>query len=61
VPHPLVTQLRFTRGEFLRGLVYHYWFHLGESQAIRQMLGHRDLPTFVGEINSAPYLPEARP
>jgi hypothetical protein len=35
------------------------WYHLGESQAIRQMLGHRDLPAFVGNINSAPYAPEA--
>jgi hypothetical protein len=42
----------------LRRVTYHYWFHLGESQAIRQMLGHRDLPAFVGDINSAPYAPE---
>ncbi len=31
----------------------------GESQAVRQMLGHRDLPAFVGDINRAPYVPEA--
>lgn len=38
----------------------HYWFHLGESQAVRQLLGHRALPTFVGEIGAeAPYIPEA--
>lgn len=28
--------------------IYHYWHHLGEAYAIRQFLGHRDLPVFVG-------------
>jgi hypothetical protein len=37
---------------------YHYWYHLGESQAIRQLLGHTNLPTFVGDISNAPYRPE---
>jgi len=46
-------------GTSLRRVTYHYWFHLGESQAVRQLLGHRDLPQFVGEINRAPYVPEA--
>jgi len=46
-------------GTSLRRLTYHYWFHLGESQAVRQLLGHRNLPQFVGDINQAPYLPEA--
>ena len=27
-----------------------YWFHLGELQAVRQMLGHTDLPVFIGRI-----------
>ena len=49
-------------GSSLRRLTYHYWFHLGESQAVRQLLGHRSLPTFVGEIGAeAPYRPEAHP
>jgi len=48
-----------TIGTSLRRLTYHYWFHLGESQAVRQLLGHQDLPQFVGEINQAPYVPEA--
>ncbi len=35
------------------------WYHLGESQAIRQMLGHTHLPIFVGAIHDeAPYIPE---
>jgi hypothetical protein len=37
---------------------YHYWYHLGEAHAIRQMLGHRDLPQFVGDLSQAPYRPE---
>jgi hypothetical protein len=48
-------------GTTLRRLTYHYWFHLGESQAIRQLLGHTDLPVFVGNINRAPYRPETAP
>jgi hypothetical protein len=36
----------------------HYWFHNGEAQAIRQLLGHTDLPQFVGDISKeAPYRP----
>ena len=45
-------------GTSVRRITYHYWFHLGESQAVRQMLGHRDLPAFVGEQNDAPYVQE---
>lgn len=45
-------------GTSLRRVTYHYWFHLGEMQAIRQMLGHRDLPGFVGNQNDAPYVAE---
>jgi len=30
--------------------VYHYWFHIGEAHAIRQSLGHLDLPQFVGDM-----------
>lgn len=37
---------------------YHYWFHNGEAQAVRQLLGHTDLPQFVGDIgDEAPYRP----
>ena len=39
--------------------IYHYWFHTGEAHAIRQLLGHTDLPEFVGDISMAPYRPEA--
>ena len=29
---------------------YHYFFHTGEAHAIRQQLGHPDLPYFVGSM-----------
>jgi hypothetical protein len=46
-------------GTFLRRTTYHYWYHLGEAMAVRQSLGHTDLPDFVGDIDSlAPYRPE---
>lgn len=45
-------------GTRLLRMIYHYWYHLGESQAIRQMLGHTDLPGFVGNIAAFPYQPE---
>lgn len=46
-------------GTLMRRVTYHYWYHLGESQAIRQLLGHTQLPTFVGDLgDKAPYRPE---
>jgi hypothetical protein len=46
-------------GTLLQRLIYHYWYHTGENMAIRQMLGHADLPEFVGNIDDeAPYRPE---
>jgi len=48
-----------TRGTVLRRITYHYWYHLGEILSIRQMIGGKDLPDFVGEIDvEAPYRPE---
>jgi hypothetical protein len=49
----------FTFGSLLLRTIYHYWYHTGENQAIRQMLGHTNLGDFVGEIDTeAPYTPE---
>ena len=46
-------------GTFLYRMIYHYWYHLGEGMAVRQMLGQLDLPQFVGNIDGlAPYRPE---
>ena len=47
-------------GSMLRRVTYHYWYHIGESQAIRQLLGHTHLHDFVGAIHDeAPYIPES--
>ena len=35
--------------------IYHYWYHTGEAHAIRQQLGHQNLPDFVGDITLAAY------
>jgi len=43
-------------GTLLLRTTAHYWFHIGEGQAIRQLLGHTDLPSFVGAIGrDAPF------
>ncbi len=48
-----------TFGNLLQRVIYHYWYHTGENQAIRQQLGQTRLPQFVGDIdNDAPYRPE---
>jgi hypothetical protein len=39
-----------TIGTMVQRATYHYWFHTGESQAVRQLLGHRNLPEFVGDF-----------
>ncbi len=47
---------RRTVGDALHRVTYHYWFHIGEILAIRQVLGHQRLPEFVGPIErTAPY------
>lgn len=45
-------------GTLLLRNIYHYWYHLGEAHAIRQMLGHKDLPDFVGDMSQALYRSE---
>ena len=42
-------------GALLLRNIFHYWFHTGEAHAIRQVLGHQDLPQFVGDISQARY------
>ena len=50
-----------TFGNLLLRTIYHYWYHCGENQAIRQSLGHTGLAQFVGDIDGqAPYSPEPR-
>ena len=45
-------------GTMLLRNIYHYWYHCGEASAIRQSLGHTDLPQFVGNMSTAVYQPE---
>jgi hypothetical protein len=49
--------LRESIGTSMLRNVYHYWFHLGEAHAVRQMLGHGELPQFVGDMSLAKYRP----
>ncbi len=37
-------------GTRLQRTTYHYFFHTGEAHAVRQQLGHPDLPYFVGDM-----------
>jgi uncharacterized damage-inducible protein DinB len=49
-----LTEITF--GSLLLRNIYHYWYHTGENAAIRQQLGHTNLPDFVGNIDDeAPY------
>ncbi len=51
--------LQVTFGNLLLRATYHYWYHCGENQAIRQQLGHTGLGEFVGDLDGeAPYAPE---
>jgi hypothetical protein len=46
-------------GTLLLRNIYHYWFHLGKAHAIRQVMGHTDLPVYVGNVSTASYALEA--
>lgn len=63
LPHAVIVDgkpWKATQGSWLLRVTYHYWYHTGEIMAIRQLLGHRDLPEFVGDLDGlAPYRPEA--
>ncbi len=48
-----------TVGSLLLRTTYHYWYHLGEAMALRQLLEKGPTPDFVGDIDTeAPYRPE---
>jgi len=49
--------VRESIGTQLQRTMYHYWFHTGEAHAVRQQLGHKDLPQFVGDMSAALYRP----
>jgi hypothetical protein len=52
-------QTRYTVGSLMLRVIYHYWYHAGENLAVRQMLGHTNLPEFVGDLDGeAPFRSE---
>lgn len=51
-------RVRESIGSMLQRNIYHYWFHIGEAHAVRQQMGHVDLPQFVGPFGEAVYAPE---
>lgn len=51
--------MRENIGTLLIRMTYHYWYHLGESQSVRQMFGHQNLPAYVGgDLFKVSYHPE---
>jgi hypothetical protein len=36
-------------GTMIARMIYHYWYHNGEMQAVRQLLGHKNLQDFVSD------------
>jgi hypothetical protein len=42
-------------GTMLQRNLYHYWMHTGEARTIREILGHSDLPEYVGDMSQAVY------
>ena len=59
LPMPTGKRSGQTLGSAIRRMTYHYWFHIGEILAIRQMIGGKGLPEYVGAIEAqAPYRPE---
>ena len=45
-------------GTLLMRNIYHYFYHIGEAAAIRQMLGHKNLPDYIGDMEEVQYRPE---
>ena len=45
-------------GTMLMRNLYHYWYHMGEVASIRQLLDHKDLPEFVGDMTMVMYQAE---
>jgi hypothetical protein len=45
-------------GTMLMRNLYHYWYHMGEVASIRQILGHKNLPEFVGDMTMVMYRAE---
>lgn len=37
-------------GTMLSRMIAHYWYHIGQAHAARELLGHQDLPELVGDM-----------
>ncbi|MBI9051912.1 MAG: DinB family protein [Anaerolineaceae bacterium] len=48
-----------TIGTMLLRNIYHYWYHIGEAHTVRELLGHTDLPVYVGDMSTAFYRQES--
>ncbi len=44
-------------GTLLMRNTYHYWFHTGQALMVRKLLGHSNLPEFVGDMSVVAYRP----
>ena len=42
-------QLSANVGTMMSRMIYHYWYHNGEMQAVRQIMGHANLPDFISD------------
>ena len=42
-------KLPFNIGTMISRVIYHYWYHNGEMQALRQLMSHSDLPEFISD------------
>jgi hypothetical protein len=42
-------RLNFNIGTMISRVIYHYWYHNGEMQAQRQLMGHTNLTDFVSD------------
>ncbi len=42
-------ELPFNIGTMIQRVIYHYWYHCGEMQALRQLMRHQNLPQFVSD------------
>lgn len=42
-------------GTMLMRNIYHYWFHTGQALIVRKLLGHSNLPEFVGDMSGVAY------
>lgn len=42
-------KLSFNIGTMISRVIYHYWYHNGEIQALRQLMKHTSLPDFVSD------------